>query len=889
MKKLILLAAVLFVFVTFSYSQFTFTSIDCPGAERTRAHGINNNGDIVGSCKYPGDNMHAVLIRKGEFIPLAPTTLLGTSFSVAYKINGHGDVVGIFIGDDGFYHGFLLRDGVLTILDFPGANETYATGLNDSGTVTGWWNLYDSYGNINIQHGFIWKDGTFTDVTFPGADVAAATGINARGDFVGGWSLSIDAPTGSGFVSSKGNFTSFDAPFPGLVSTQGDDINDFGDIVGLYIDDSGIQHSFLKAGATITNIDYPGAAGLTSVWGINSVGEMVGNWRDSSGAVHGWLAEPGNRCAAAPSDLIGWWPGNGNAQDIVSGANGATMGAGFAKAIVKKGFTFDGVDDYVDVPDPLSLPEISTAVTVAAWVNPQMSPDGEGWVFAFRDPLISEGISLYMNNDGFLVTVLAADTVIGSATGNPVIKYDGNWKHIALTADTTTGRVTLFLNGVVVQDAYPGLTGQFVRVPHLFFGQRQRNDTDEGPGMAMHYKGLIDEVQLFNRALAPSEILTMYQAGGRGVCKEMQQTFKTLYEFTGADGAYPAADLLLDKAGNLYGTTVIGGTSGSGTVFKLDSNGNETVLYNFTFVPDGALPTAGLMRDDAGNFYGTTSQGGSSCCWGIVFKLDVAGKETVLYRFTGGADGWYPNARLIRDDAGNLYGTTTYGGYGSNLASYGTVFKLDSNGNYTVLYTFTGGADGANPSAGLVQDDAGNFYGTTTYGGASGWGTVFKLDSNGNYTVLHSFSGGADGCWPTAGLIRDKAGSLYGTTSWCGTSRGGTVFKVDSTGNETVLYSFIDDLGYQANPFADLVQDNAGNLYGTTVWGGAYHRGTVFRVDRNGNMKVLHEFTGGADGGNPYAGLAQDKAGNLYGTTTSGGSSSGGYWGGGTVFKLLSE
>lgn len=295
MKKLILLAAVLFVSVTFSYSQFTFTSIDCPGAERTRTHGINNNGDIVGSCKYPGDNMHAVLIRKGEFTPLAPTTVLGTNFSVAYKINGHNDVVGIFIGDDGFYHGFLLRDGVLTILDFPGANETYATGLNDSGMVTGWWNLYDSYGNINIQHGFIWKDGTFTDVTFPGAEVAAATGINARGDFVGGWSLSIDAPTQSGFVLSKGQFTSFDAPFPGVWLTQPDDINDTGKIVGQYYDDITYQpRGYLKVADAFTNIDYPGAT-QTTPWGINSAGQMVGNYRiDSSGAIHGWLAQPGN-------------------------------------------------------------------------------------------------------------------------------------------------------------------------------------------------------------------------------------------------------------------------------------------------------------------------------------------------------------------------------------------------------------------------------------------------------------------------------------------------------------------------------------------------------------------------------------------------------------------
>jgi uncharacterized membrane protein len=544
MKKLALLAAVLLVSVTFTYAQFiassidysggpatpacstnnhseilgfTFTSIDCPGAERTRTNGINNKGEIVGGCKYPGDVMHAVLIRKGRFIPLAPTTVLGTSVSVAYKMSDRGDIVGIFTGDDGFYHGFLLRHGVLTTIDFPGANETWATGLNDSGTVAGWWNLYDSYGNITYQHGFTWKDGTFTDVAFPGADVTGVAGINARGDFVGGWSLSIDAPTGSGFISSKGKFTSFDVPVVPVGSTQADDINDWGKTVGQYQYYLG-AHGFLKVGDDFTFIDYPDAV-QTTVWGINAAGQMVGNWVDTSGTSHGWLAGSSNRCAAPPSDMIAWWPGDGNAKDIVSGANGVTMGAGYAMAAVNKGFTFDGVNDYVDVPNPLSLPEITTGVTVAAWVNPQMPPGSEGWVFALRDPLMSEGISLYMNNGGYLEAALQAGAITTSASWDPVIQYDGHWKHIAMTADTTTGKVTLFVNGVIVLEDSPGLTGYFVRPQHLFFGQRQRSDTAEGPGMAMHYRGLIDEVQLFNRALAPSEIRTIYQAGAKGGCK----------------------------------------------------------------------------------------------------------------------------------------------------------------------------------------------------------------------------------------------------------------------------------------------------------------------------------------------------------------------------------
>jgi hypothetical protein len=151
--------------------------------------------------------------------------------------------------------------------------------------------------------------------------------------------------------------------------------------------------------------------------------------------------------------------------------------------------------------------------------NPTGKRYSEGWVFALRDPLNTEGVSLYMDSDGNLVTLLQADTGAFSWSGSSVIKYDGNWKHIALTADTTTGTIRLFLNGVTVQDEHQELTGHFVSVPYLFIGQRQGSDTAEGPGRAMHYRGLIDEVQLFNRALAPSEILTIYQAGRKGVCK----------------------------------------------------------------------------------------------------------------------------------------------------------------------------------------------------------------------------------------------------------------------------------------------------------------------------------------------------------------------------------
>ncbi len=342
-----------------------------------------------------------------------------------------------------------------------------------------------------------------------------------------------------------------------------------------------------------------------------------------------------------------------------------------------------------------------------------------------------------------------------------------------------------------------------------------------------------------------------------------------------ARGAYPQASVCQGPGGNFYGTTSNGGSTGAGVVFKLDARGRQTVLYSFTGGADGAYPYAGVICESEGNIYGTTAGGGSAGA-GVVFRVDGAGHETVLYSFTGGTDGGYPGAGLIEDWAGNFYGTT--GGGGASGA--GAVFKLDRRGNETVLYSFTGGVDGGYPEAGLIQDLAGNLYGTTSSGGASGAGVVFKLDRRGNETVLYSFTGGADGGYSYAGLIQDLFGNLYGTGSGGGASGAGVVFKLDRRGNETVLYSFTGgaDGGY---PYAGVVQDFFGNLYGTTCCGGASFAGVVFKLDRRGNETVLHSFTGGADGGYSYAGLIQDLFGNLYGTASGGGAA-----GAGVVFKV---
>jgi uncharacterized repeat protein (TIGR03803 family) len=253
------------------------------------------------------------------------------------------------------------------------------------------------------------------------------------------------------------------------------------------------------------------------------------------------------------------------------------------------------------------------------------------------------------------------------------------------------------------------------------------------------------------------------------------QTYKEtlLYSFTGEpDGEIPLASLIQDAAGNLYGTVVTGGTGecgyypykGCGTVFMLNKSGEETVLHSFTGTGgDGGNPYAGLIRDAEGNLYGTTSAGGTSDA-GTVFKLSKTGKETVLYSFPGNV-GAVPYAGLVRDAAGNLYGTTIAGGE----FGYGTVFELSTTGKDTILYSFTGiGDDGIHPYGGLVRDAEGNLYGTTFAGGASGYGTVFKLSKTNTETVLYSFTGTPDGVYPEAGVVRDAKGNLYGTTYYGG-------------------------------------------------------------------------------------------------------------------------
>ena len=371
------------------------------------------------------------------------------------------------------------------------------------------------------------------------------------------------------------------------------------------------------------------------------------------------------------------------------------------------------------------------------------------------------------------------------------------------------------------------------------------------------------------------------------------QSFASLVSFDEANGGNPYSSLVQGADGNFYGTTPTGGANyppyGGGTVFRMTARGVLTTLYSFCAQPrcaDGWEPFAGLVLGNDGNFYGTTTGGGTSNI-GTFFKITPGGTLTTLYSFEGGSDAHFPGP-LIQVGDGNFYGTSP-----GEPNEYGNVFTLTSSASgwfYTDIYDFTGFNDGGAPQGGLVQATDGSFYGTTSVGGdiyrcGGGCGTVFKITAAGTLTTLHSFSL-TDGAYPRSGLVQATDGNLYGTTEG-GEGSSGTVFKITPGGTLTTLHSF--DGADGAQPFASLIQATDGNFYGTTATGGndmcSFGCGTVFKITPGGDLTTLHSLDG-TDGWDPFAALVQGTDGNFYGTTYLGGASNNCDQSCGTVFTI---
>jgi uncharacterized repeat protein (TIGR03803 family) len=354
------------------------------------------------------------------------------------------------------------------------------------------------------------------------------------------------------------------------------------------------------------------------------------------------------------------------------------------------------------------------------------------------------------------------------------------------------------------------------------------------------------------------------------------QTFKVLYAFNeGSGGDQPWAGVIQSESGDLYGTTEYGVGSGCpegcGVVYKLNKAGTETVLLAFSGT-DGAYPVAPVVRDKEGNIYGTTP---ASADYGNAFKVNTAGNETVLHNFTGKSDGCYPAQGLILDSSGDLFGTTPSCGSAGN----GTIFKINHAGKFTVLHSFAGPpSDGASPYNGhLSMDKSGNLYGVTSAGGAHGGGAVYKLSSDGKLILLHSFAGHpSDGCYPYGSVLQDRAGNFYGTSYECGSNYYGTIWKVSKSGKETVLHNFVGGSVDGCYPYGGVAQDSKGNLYGLTAECGADGYGTLYELDASGRLTLLHSFAW-SDGANPLGEVLRNAKGALFGTSYDGANGCGSY------------
>jgi uncharacterized repeat protein (TIGR03803 family) len=332
--------------------------------------------------------------------------------------------------------------------------------------------------------------------------------------------------------------------------------------------------------------------------------------------------------------------------------------------------------------------------------------------------------------------------------------------------------------------------------------------------------------------------------------------FRVLYNFAGKPDAFGPLCALRDTQGTLFGISGGGGTNDFGTIFKLTSDGTETVLYSFTKAP----PRGNFVMDGSGNFYGATLS--SKNDGGTIFKVSPDGTKTVLHTFPEEGFNDASPSGVAMDSKGNLFGATQGGGQ----FEFGTVFEIAANGEFSTLHSFSD-ADGIGPS-GITLDAAGNLYGTAFQGGAVEVGTLYKITPSGDFTVLHSFDGQHEGYSPDGQVAIDAQGNLFGTLTEGGDFGDGTLFKYDTSGKFSILHEFQGSPKDAAYPWGNLVVESNGKIFGVTQKGGENQKGTVFKLTRRGKFSILHSF----DGEYPEACLVSDHMAHLFGTALNGGS-----------------
>jgi len=680
----------------------------------------------------------------------------------------------------------------------------------------------------------------------------------------------------------------------------------YSDIGGGGTRDAGVVFKIDPAGHETVLYSFTGGADGSSPNGLvrDSAGNLYGTTTGGgiSGAGVVFVVDPsgnetvlysftGGNDGGSPNSVIR--DSKGNLYGATSG--GGAAGFGVVYEIDASGgervlYTFTGGGDGGDPSGPVALDAVGNFYGATSYGGNQAGTAGVGVVFKV-DRLGRETVLYTFNggNDGAYPNGVIRDRTGvlygttnsgGSAGAGVVFKVDGACQETVLYAFTggndggyPDSGVTLAPDGNIFGTTDGGGAAQsgvvfkvdvsgHETVLHTFARGPEGNQPYLA-GVILDPEGNLYGTTSFNGA------------GGDGAVYELDKSgnASAVYAFPGNEGGQYLYNegVLLGADGHLYGTTQYGGRHGVGVLYGLDEAGAETVLHTFDLfeVSGYGQPTGTIVRDSAGNFYGTTfiGQAAVGFGYGVVFKVDPAGHATVLHNFRDAADGGNPYGGVILDPTGNLYGTASGGGAANN----GVVFKIDTSNHETALYTFTGGADGGGPLGSLIRDSAGNLYGTTSGGGTSNAGVVFKVDPSGHETVLYTFTGGDDGGSPLAGLIQDDAGNFYGTTDGGGASSAGVVFKLDNRGRESVLYSFTGGADGAYPVWVTLARDAAGNLYGTTQDGGAFDQGVVFKVDPSGHETVLHSFTGGEDGALPYTGVILGPQGQLYGATPFGG------------------
>ena len=357
------------------------------------------------------------------------------------------------------------------------------------------------------------------------------------------------------------------------------------------------------------------------------------------------------------------------------------------------------------------------------------------------------------------------------------------------------------------------------------------------------------------------------------------QIFKTLHTFASyPDAANPHGSGVFDSNGNMFGTSEGGGANGVGAIWEISKAGVYSVVYSFVGPNDGEEPYGSVTFDALGNMYGTATYGGSFY-WGTVWKMTPTGVLTVLYNFSNGTDGANPYGDVAIDASGNIYGTAANAGSGN-----GTVWEITASGSFKVLHTFNGLTDGSSPNNGPTLDASGNLYGTTYVGAAMGsgygYGTIWEINSGGQFKVLHAFTGGADGGTPEWCVTLDANGNIFGTAGGGGANNNGTVWEINSSGTFSVVYTFTggSDGGF---PFAGVAFDAAGHMFGTAGRGGDFDKGTVWEMSNTGSFATLHSFNG-TDGFFPEGTLTLDANGDLFGVASYNGIE----FGNGAIFEM---